>query len=161
MAGSTHLLDPEAARTILAELKMTLPGLFACGLVDLTIGDFIDIDTAGSHPQDFLSYLAMTTRAFFQGDSVRTIQTVLNENAPQAAKSREIDEITIRSHNHLHVMARLREDPRIVLVAVTTLDIKFGLVMNAVRKTASEAKVPPPALELLEESTSLASGRLS
>lgn len=129
----------EGARSLLQRVFRALPGVVACGVVDLDGGEWVEIESSGSHPKDFLSYLAMTTAGYFEGDAVRTIRTVLDEASQGPPPQRQIEEITLRSTHHLHFMIRLPSAPRRVLTVVTTLDVKLGLVLSSVRTIAAEA----------------------
>ncbi len=133
---------------LIAEFLREIPGSVACGLVDLESGSFLAIETSGNHPTEFLSFVATTTQAFFEGDSVRTIKTVLDEASPTDLSERRIDEITFRSSRLLHVMVRLASDPQIVAVVVTSKKAKLGLVLTAMHEFAANPKLgrsKPPA----------------
>ncbi len=141
-------LVPEAAPTIgtsspaidhlIAEVLREIPGTVACGLVDLGKGNFIALETSGNHPKEFLSFLATTTQAFFEGDNVRTIKAVLDEASPTELSERRIDEITFRSSRLLHVMVRVAADPSVVAAVVTSRKAKLGFVLNATRQFAAD-----------------------
>ena len=142
----------EVVRAI-AELLREIPGSIACGLVDLESGRFIALETSGNHPTEFLSFLATTTQAFFEGDSVRTIRTVLDEASPTELSDRRIDEITFKSSRLLHVMVRLKNDPSIVAVVVTSKEAKLGFALTATHEFASNPKLgrtKPPARDTVE-----------
>ena len=85
----------------------TISGVVAAALVDLRTGEFLDLDSTGGHPKEFVAYLATTTASYFEGDAVRTIATVLDEATPEQRVERRIDEIIMRSSGFLHVMVRL------------------------------------------------------
>lgn len=117
----------------------TISGIVAAALVDLRTGSFLDLDSTGRHPKEFVAYLATTTASYFEGDAVRTIATVLDEAAPKKKVERQIDEIIMRSSGFLHVMVRLENDPATVFAVVTSRGAKLGLVLTAVRAIAASA----------------------
>ena len=126
MAPSRREPDESPASRLVSEVRSISADIVACGLVDLDRRDFLSLESEGAHPREFLSYLAMTTAGFFEGDATRTIQSVLDEAHPERIGARDLEEITMRSTNNLHVMVRLRREPRLVLVVVTSLNERLG-----------------------------------
>ena len=122
----------------LSRFKLEIPGLVAAGFIDLDSGDWIALESTGPHPKEFLSYLAATTQAYFEGDAVRTIKTVLDEATDSPHPPREIEEIIIRSSGHFHFLQRLEDEPRVALGIVTTREPKLGLVRAVVKQVLEE-----------------------
>jgi len=120
-------------KQLVSKVNVALPGLVACGVVDLDSGDWLELETGGSHPVDFLAYLAKACQSYFEGDNVKTIRAVLDGASPDRVVERQMNEIIMRSTNTLHVMVRLEKDPRRVLAVVTSADLKLGLILSTVR----------------------------
>ncbi len=131
-------MDQEKADLLVSRLKTEIPGLVAAGIVDLDTGEWIALETTGRHPVEFLSYLAATTKAYFEGDAVRTIKSVLDEASRGDLPVREIEEIIIRSTHCLHLLERLEREPRSALAVITTREPKLGLIRTALNRVLRE-----------------------
>ncbi len=118
---------------LVKEAFAQIPGVVGVGFVDLAQGEFVALETIGPHPQDFLAYLAAATKTYFEGDSVRTIQAVLEEASGEHA-DRKIEEVIVRSARFIHVFQRLARDPRLVLSVVAERNTKIGLVQAVIRR---------------------------
>ncbi len=138
---SLRVGEKKSADHLLSQLRTEVPGLVAAGLVDLDSGEWIVVETTDRFPEEFLSYLAATAKAYFEGDAVRTIKTVLDESSPGETHVREIEEIMIRSTNHLYFLERLEEKPRWVLAVVTTREPKLGLIRTALTKSVKDVRL--------------------
>lgn len=121
---------------IVSETFKQIPGVVGAGFVDLRRGDFVELETIGSHPRDFLAYLAAATKTYFEGDSVKTIQAVLHE-ASNERSDRKIEEVIVRSSRFIHIFQRLTQRPDLVLAVVAQRDTKVGLAQAVIRRLVS------------------------
>ncbi|MCB1056493.1 MAG: hypothetical protein KDD11_13405 [Acidobacteria bacterium] len=148
-SDSIHVSTTESEwAKLVGDVSATLPELFACGIVDLEFGEWVELRTEGTHPVDFLGYLAMTTQSYFEGDSVRTIQAVLDgthspdggqapPGAPPRRKALPIDELIFRTGRTLHIMVRLAAAPGLVLSVVAPAGSKLGWILSNIRSFAA------------------------
>lgn len=131
---------PEGA--VLVRQAMTaIPGVIACGLVDLGTGGWIELETHGGHPEDFLEYLAVHTTTLFEGDAVRTVKQVL-VTSPRAQQPTDIDQIIMRTGRLTHYFRRLAEQPQVVFSLVVRRNTKLGLVLRAIDQMLGDDGAP-------------------
>lgn len=124
-------------KRLVRETYAQVPGVVGVGFVDLGRGEFVELETIGPHPKDFLSYLAIATKGYFEGDSVRTIQAVLDEASGDRA-DRKIEEVIVRSARFIHVFQRVERAPHLVLSVVAERTTKIGLIQAVIRRLLAE-----------------------
>lgn len=130
--GATAQVD---FKRIVSRAMASVPGIIACGVVDLDQGDWVALESIGRHPEDFLAYLAMQAREMFEGDAVHTIQAVLKSASRDPGAGRRIDEVVMRSGGVVHLLVRWEADPNRILAVVATRGTRLGLILSSLRAT--------------------------
>ncbi len=118
----------------LADVRTNVPECVAAGLVDVTTGTLLGIETVGIPPQQILDLVAVASGDLFQGSNVAAIEAMWraarggDEGGPSSFR-----EIVIFSDNLLHVLQRCAIAEELVLVAVCKVSANLGMVLSKAR----------------------------
>lgn len=132
-------------QSAIVKAQANIPECVATGVVDLTSGLSLAIQTTGSHPSEVLALVAAATQDLFAGRTVTQIEQMfrLARKEPED-EEHYFQEITIGSKNLLHLFFRLPgRHQNFVFVAVCRKDANLGL---AIAKT--KALLPAIAASL-------------
>ena len=81
--------------------------------------------------------LAAATKDLFEGDTVMSIEDTFKKIRNDSTPLHYFKEIIVNSENLIHIFARIKSDPTIVLVVVTRIDANLGMVMTKARQVSS------------------------
>lgn len=121
----------------IAKAKDQVPGCLACGLVNLDIGLLIAFKTTDDHQPEILAMTAAATQDFFEGDNVKTIESMFAKARGESGDSLIEANIMI-TRGTQHLMVRGGRGGRHVVVFVCTKGANLGMIM-AKGQPAAEA----------------------
>lgn len=115
-------------------IRHEVPDCVAAGVVDMTTGMLMAIETTDSHPREVLDLLAGATLDLFQGRTVVTIEQLFKERRGVSSNEHYFQEILVNSANLTHVFLRSNGSGDIVTVVVTPKTANIGMVLAAARR---------------------------
>jgi hypothetical protein len=130
-----------SADSMVSEALATVPKAVAAGIVDMGTGMLLAVKTTDSHPQDVLDMLAAATKDLFEGDTVMSIEDTFKKIRSDSTPSHYFKEIIVNSENLIHIFARVKSDPSIILAVVTRIDANLGMVMTKARHVSNNGTV--------------------
>lgn len=127
--------------TILVQTMKDVPKAVAVGIVDMATGMLLGVKTVDSHPHEVLDLVAAATKDLFEGDNVTAIEETFKRVRGVDTNERYFQEIIVTSTNLLHVFARVKSMPQMVMVVVCRADANLGLVVMKTRAIASSETI--------------------
>jgi hypothetical protein len=127
---STSQLVSEAVR----QFRAQVPDCIASGLVDMSTGMLLAVDTLDDHPSEVLDLLAAATFDLFQGRNVTMIEDIwkARRGVPQD-DHHYFQEILVHSDNLVHVFLRSPVSQDIVAVVVCRRSANTGMLLAQAR----------------------------
>jgi len=126
---------------IVREAIATVPQAVAAGVIDVTSGLLLGVNTVETHPQEVLNFLAPATRELFESEMVTRIGGMLRKNRPSDDPEPYFKEILISSDQLWHYFGRLKSSPSSILAVVTRSDVNFGLFLIKCRELTANATI--------------------
>lgn len=123
--------------TILTKTMKEVPKAVAAGVVDMSTGMLLGVKTVDSHPQEVLDLVSAATKDLFEGDNVTSIENTFKRMRGVQTNERYFKEIIVMSTNLVHIFARLKSMPSVVLVVVARSDMNLGLGLMKTRSISS------------------------
>ncbi len=115
------------------KFRTDVPDCLAAGMVDMSTGMLMAIETVDSHPQEVLDLVAAATLDLFQGRNVVTIENTWKERRGVSDSRHYFQEILVNSDNILHLFLRGNQNQDIVAVVVTRRSANLGMLFSASR----------------------------
>jgi hypothetical protein len=116
----------QAAIEAVDDLRTHIPACIGAGVVDLSTGLMIAVDTTDNHPRVVLDMLAEATVDIFQGRNVVMIEEMFKRQRGVKDDHHYFQEILINSEYLCHLFIRSRAIPDIVAVAVSLNTADMG-----------------------------------
>lgn len=116
----------QAAIQAVADLRTHVPECIGAGIVDLSTGLMIAVDTTDNHPRVVLDMLAEATVDIFQGRNVVMIEDMFKRQRGVKDDHHYFQEILINSEYLCHLLIRSRTMPNMVGVAVSINTASMG-----------------------------------
>lgn len=135
------MIKTMSVETILAKTMKEVPKAVAAGIVDMATGMLLGVKTVDSHPQEVLDLVAAATKDLFEGDNVTAIEDTFKRVRGVESTERYFKEIIVTSTNLLHVFARIKSMPQMVVVVVCRADANLGLALMKVRAIATSETI--------------------
>ena len=111
-----------------------MPDCVAAGLVDMSTGMLLAVDTLDDHPGDVLDLLAAATFDLFQGRNVTMIEDIWKaRRGLQNDDHHYFQEILVHSDNLVHVFLRSPVSQDIVAVVVCRRTANTGMLLAQAR----------------------------
>ena len=126
---STSQLVSEAVRLF----RSQVPECVASGLVDMSTGMLLAVDTLDDHPSEVLDLLAAATFDLFQGRNVVMIEDIFKARRGVQEDRHYFQEILVHSDNLVHVFLRSSVNQDIVAVAVCRKSANVGMLFAQAR----------------------------
>ena len=130
-----------SADNIIREAMKKVPKAVAAGLVDLSTGMLVSIQTVDSHPQQVIDLLAAATKDLFEGDQVIQIETMFKKIRGVDTKDHYFQEILVSSTHLWHYFGRLHANPSMVLTIVCRGDVNIGMMIMQARDLATKGTI--------------------
>lgn len=114
-------------------LRQSVPDCVAAGIIDMSTGMLLAVETTDSHPQEVLDLLAAATFDLFQGRNVVTIENMFNHRRGVTNAGHYFQEILVNSHNLAHLFIRSAASANIVSVVVCRRTVNLGMMFAQAR----------------------------
>ncbi|SNY61928.1 hypothetical protein [Paractinoplanes atraurantiacus] len=127
---STSQLVSDAVR----QFRQQVPECIASGLVDMSTGMLLAVDTLDDHPSEVLDLLAAATFDLFQGRNVTMIEDIWKARRGVPNDDHHyFQEILVHSDNLVHVFLRSPVSQDIVAVVVCRRSANTGMLLAQAR----------------------------
>jgi hypothetical protein len=118
------------------QYRSQVPECVAAGLVDMSTGMLLAVDTLDDHPSDVLDLLAAATFDLFQGRNVVMIEDIFKARRGVQDDRHYFQEIVVNSDNLVHVFLRGANHQDIVSVVVCRKTANLGMLLSQARVVA-------------------------
>jgi hypothetical protein len=110
------------------DFRTTVPECVASGIIDMTTGMLLAVDTVDAHPTEVLDLLAAATFDIFQGRNVVMIEEIFNQRRGIHSTEHYFHEILINSQNLVHLFMRSATNADIVAAVVCRRTVNIGML---------------------------------
>jgi len=124
----------KAVEVLLKEFRRDVPDYLASGIVDMSTGMLLEIDTVENHPREMMELLAATTADLFQGKAVTQIEDLWKEARGVSDSKHYFHEMLIYSENLVHLFMRSKTSPDIAAVIVCNQGVNAGMLLVQARQ---------------------------
>lgn len=118
------------------QFRTRVPECVAAGLIDMSTGMLLAVDTLDDHPTDVLYLLAAATFDLFQGRNVVMIEDIFKARRGVNDDRHYFQEIVVNSDNLVHVFLRGANHQDIVSVVVCRRTANLGMLLSQARAVA-------------------------
>jgi len=118
--------------------RQYIPDYVASGLVDMSTGLLLGVDTLDGHPREILEVLAAATVELFQGRNVLMIEDIWRQQRGRADEQHYFQEILVNSSNLVHLFMRSAANVDIVAVVVCRRSVNVGMLLAQARIVLKE-----------------------
>jgi hypothetical protein len=115
------------------EFRAQVPDCVAAGLVDMSTGMLLAVDTVDEHPGELLDLLAAATFDLFQGRNVVMIEDIFKARRGVTEDRHYFQEILINSDNLIHLFLRSVQNQDIAAVVVCRRVQSMGMLFAQAR----------------------------
>jgi hypothetical protein len=115
------------------QFRTQVPECVASGLVDMSTGMLLAVDTLDDHPGEVLDLLAAATFDLFQGRNVTMIEDIFKARRGVHNDRHYFQEILVNSDNLVHVFLRSAQHQDIVAVVVCRKAANMGMLFAQAR----------------------------
>jgi hypothetical protein len=135
------------------EFRENVPDYVGCGLVDMSTGMLLAVDTVADHPREILDIVAAATADLFDGKSITQIEELWKQYRGVTDGGHYFKEILVNSDNLVHLFMRSVGDQDIAAVVICTRKVNIGMLFAQARQVMRDfeaarlsATAPAPAL---------------
>ncbi len=115
------------------KFRTEVPDCLAAGMVDMSTGMLMAVETVDNHPQEVLDLVSAATLDLFQGRNVVTIENIWKERRGVADGRHYFQEIMVNSDNMLHLFIRGHQNQDIVAGIVARRSANLGMLFSSCR----------------------------
>ena len=115
------------------DFRASVPDCVAAGIVDMSTGMLLAVDTLDGHPSEVLDLLAAATFDIFQGRNVVMIEEVFNQRRGITSTGHYFQEILVNSQNLVHLFMRSAVNAEIVAAVVCRRTVNIGMLFAQAR----------------------------
>jgi len=119
-------------------LRRDVPECLAAGIVDLTTGMLLALETVDTHPQEVLELVGAATYDLFQGRNVATIETHFKHRRNDTRERHYFQEVLVNSDNLTHLFLRAASNPDLVVTVVSPRSVNLGMLLAQTRRVLRE-----------------------
>jgi len=127
-SGEQHRSMSQVVTDTVKEFRAMVPDCVASGLVDMSTGMLLAVDTLDDHPSEVLDLLAAATFDLFQGRNVVMIEDIFKTRRGVHSDRHYFQEIVVNSDNLVHLFLRSVENQDIVAVVVCRRVANIGML---------------------------------
>ncbi|MGW4898202.1 hypothetical protein ACWEQL_39065 [Kitasatospora sp. NPDC004240] len=120
-------------------LRAEVPDCVAAGVIDMSTGMLLSVETVDSHPPEVLDMLAAATLDLFQGRNVVMIEGIFKERRGVVSDRHYFQEILVNSDNLTHLFLRIDSTDEVVAVVVCRKTVNVGMLFAQARRVLKEA----------------------
>ncbi|HET9655054.1 MAG TPA: hypothetical protein VFP72_06855 [Kineosporiaceae bacterium] len=115
-------------------LRRDVPECLAAGVVDLSTGMLLALETVETHPQEVIELVSAATYDLFQGRNVSTIENHFKHRRNDTRDRHYFQEILVNSDHLAHMFLRSVSNPDVVVVTVSPRSVNTGMLMAQTRR---------------------------
>lgn len=119
---------------IVKSLRAEVPECVAAGVIDMSTGMLLSVETSDSHPPEVLDMLSAATLDLFQGRNVVMIENIFKERRGVVSDRHYFQEILVNSDNLAHLFLRVDSADEIVAVVVCRKSANVGMLFAQARR---------------------------
>ncbi|MCU7823581.1 hypothetical protein [Kitasatospora sp. DSM 101779] len=119
-------------------LRAEVPECLASGIIDMSTGMLLSVETVDSHPPEVLDMLAAATLDLFQGRNVVMIEGIFKERRGVVSDRHYFQEILVNSDNLAHLFLRVDSADDIVAVVVCRNTVNVGMLFAQSRRVLKD-----------------------
>ncbi|WP_370144928.1 hypothetical protein [Streptacidiphilus sp. EB129] len=128
----------ERVFALVKTLREEVPDCLAAGIIDMSTGMLLSVETVDSHPPEVLDMLAAATLDMFQGRNVVMIEDIFKERRGVVSDRHYFQEILINSDNLTHVFLRVDSEDEVVAVVVCRKSVNVGMLFAQARRVIKD-----------------------
>lgn len=128
----------QAVEVSLKAFRRDVPDYLASGIVDMSTGLLLAIDTVDEHPREIMELLAATTAELFQGKAVTRVEDLWKQYRGSTDTRHYFNEMLIYSENLVHLFIRSKTNPDIAAVIVCSKQVSVGMLMAQARQVVRD-----------------------
>lgn len=113
--------------------RRDVPDCVAAGVVDMSTGMLLAVDTTDSHPGEVLDLLSAATLDLFQGRNVVMIEDAFKQHRGVSDARHYFQEILVNSDNLVHLFLRSEGQSDIVAAVVCRRKVNVGMLFAQAR----------------------------
>ncbi|WP_428846376.1 hypothetical protein [Kitasatospora hibisci] len=132
-----HSMSERVAR-IVKSLRAESPDCVAAGIIDMSTGMLLAVETVDTHPPEVLDMLAAATLDLFQGRNVVMIEGIFKERRGVVSDRHYFQEILVNSDNLTHLFLRMESADEVVAVVVCRKTVNVGMLFAQARRVLRE-----------------------
>jgi hypothetical protein len=119
----------QVVTNVVHDFRTAVPDCVAAGVIDMSTGMLLSVDTMESHPGEVLDLLAAATFDIFQGRNVVMIEEIFNQRRGISGPvGHYFQEIMINSQNLVHLFMRSPVNTDLVAVVVCRKAVNIGML---------------------------------
>lgn len=122
----------------LKAFRRDVPDYVGAGVVDMSTGMLLAVETVDNHPRDILDILAAATADLFQGKTVTQIEDLWKKTRGVTEDQHYFQEMLVNSENLVHLFMRSKTNPDIVAVVICTRKVNIGMLFSQARQVMRE-----------------------
>lgn len=127
----------DRVNSLVKHLRAEVPECLAAGVIDMSTGMLLSVETVDTHPPEVLDLLAATTLDMFQGRNVVMIEDIFKERRGVVSDQHYFQEILVNSENLAHLFLRA-ESGDIVVAVVCRKSVNVGMLFAQARRVLRE-----------------------
>lgn len=128
----------QAVNNALRAFRSDVPEYVGSGIVDLSTGMLLAVDTMDTYPRDILDVLAAATVDLFQGRSVTQIENMWKQQRGVIEEKHYFQEILIYSDHLVHLFLRSTAIEELVAVVICRRNVSVGMLFAMARQGMHE-----------------------
>ncbi|GAB3527510.1 hypothetical protein [Phytohabitans suffuscus] len=129
----TDISISQVVTNAVKDFRQTVPECVAAGVVDMSTGMLLAVDTVDSHPSEVLDLLAAATFDMFQGRNVVMIEDIFKKRRGIQTAQHYFRELLVNSENLIHLFLRSTVADDMVAVVVCRRSANVGMVFAQAR----------------------------
>jgi hypothetical protein len=115
------------------DFRGSVPDCVAAGIIDMSTGMLLAVDTVDNHPHEILDLLAAATFDIFQGRNVVMIEDIFNKRRGIAPSGHYFQEILVNSQNLVHLFMRSALNADVVAAVICRRTVNIGMLFAQAR----------------------------
>ncbi|GGK37838.1 hypothetical protein [Nocardia camponoti] len=123
---------------LVKSLRNEVPDCVATGIIDMSTGMLLSVETVDNHPAEVLDLLAAATLDLFQGRNVVMIEDIWKERRGIRSDEHYFQEILVNSNNLTHLFLRAESRDDLVVVVVCRKTVNVGMLFAQSRRVLKE-----------------------
>ena len=124
----------QAVSNSLKAFRRDVPDCIGAGVVDMSTGMLLAVDTADKHPSEILDMLAAATADLFQGKTVTQIEDAWKQLRGVAEDRHYFQEVLVNSDNLVHLFMRSKANPDLVAAVICNGGTNIGMLFAQARQ---------------------------